>query len=123
MAVYFRRPERARAPQPAESRSLSSGTRRRERAAEERRVVSWRRDSMPVARLHSLCYRPGRPVIIESRSCHARYKHDEDRFERKPSNRTKRAKRGSVLEIHNAAFAEKKATAVERTAARRADGT
>lgn len=78
---------------------------------------------MPVARPDTLCYRPGRPVIIECSSCHARYQYDEDRFERKPSKRIKCAKCGSVFEIHNPAFAEKKPAAGDSTAARKQDAT
>jgi predicted Zn finger-like uncharacterized protein len=58
-------------------------------------------------------------VIIECTSCHARYKYDEDRFERKPSKKIKCAKCSTVFEIHNPAFAAKKpASDVESTAAR-----
>jgi predicted Zn finger-like uncharacterized protein len=50
-------------------------------------------------------------VIIECTSCHARYQYDEDRFERKSSKKIKCAKCGTVFEIHNPAFSEKKPAA------------
>jgi predicted Zn finger-like uncharacterized protein len=49
-------------------------------------------------------------VIIECTNCHARYQYDEDRFERKPSKKIKCAKCGTVFEIHNPAFSQKKAS-------------
>lgn len=59
-------------------------------------------------------------VIIECTSCHARYKYDEDRFERKPSKKIKCAKCATVFEIHNPAFAAKTAPSDnDSTAARR----
>jgi hypothetical protein len=45
-------------------------------------------------------------VIIECTNCHARYQYDEDRFERKPSKKIKCAKRSTIFEIHNPAFAD-----------------
>ena len=43
-------------------------------------------------------------MIIECTNCHARYQYDEDRFERKPSKKIKRAKCSTIFEIHNPAF-------------------
>jgi len=59
-------------------------------------------------------------VIIECTNCHARYQYDEDRFERKPSKKIKCAKCGTVFEIHNPAFSQKKASTGDKdiTAAR-----
>jgi len=63
-------------------------------------------------------------VIIECTSCHARYQYDEDRFERKPSKKIKCAKCGTVFEIHNPAFSQKKASAADNdTTAARHDQT
>jgi len=62
-------------------------------------------------------------VIIECSSCHARYQYDEDRFERKPSKKIKCAKCGTIFEIFNPAFAEKKAASHDSTAARKQDAT
>lgn len=50
-------------------------------------------------------------MIIECTSCRARYKYDEERFERKPSKKIKCAKCGTVFEIHNPAFAAAKPSA------------
>jgi hypothetical protein len=60
-------------------------------------------------------------LIIECSSCHARYQYDEERFERKPSKKIKCAKCASVFEIHNPAFAEKKAAPAkgDRTSTKR----
>lgn len=63
-------------------------------------------------------------MIIECTSCHARYQYDENRFERKPSKKIKCAKCGTVFEIHNPAFAPKKAPAGDNdTTASRHDAT
>lgn len=62
-------------------------------------------------------------MIIECTSCHARYKYDEDRFERKPSKKIKCAKCATVFEIHNPAFAAKRASADDDSTASRHDET
>lgn len=43
-------------------------------------------------------------MIIQCSSCGAKYKYDEDRFERKPSKKIKCGKCAVVFEIHNPAF-------------------
>lgn len=48
-------------------------------------------------------------MIIECPGCRSRYQYDEDRFERKPSKKIKCARCQQIFEIHNPAFAPKKA--------------
>ncbi|HEX3111006.1 MAG TPA: FHA domain-containing protein [Thermoanaerobaculia bacterium] len=63
-------------------------------------------------------------MIIECTNCHARYQYDEDRFERKTSKKIKCAKCGTVFEIHNPAFSQRKASTGDNdTTASRHDQT
>jgi predicted Zn finger-like uncharacterized protein len=60
-------------------------------------------------------------VIIECPNCHAKYKYDEQRFERKPVKKIKCARCATIFEIFNPAFAERieAKAAGERTYSRR----
>lgn len=49
----------------------------------------------------------GSVLIIECAHCHAKYKYDDERFERKPSKKIRCAKCREVFEIRNPAFAPK----------------